>query len=95
MASAKKLIAGIREVLNLVGTALPDQNVADAIDLLDHNEWGEALSLICTQLFEYDIRISDATYSRIARLAEEMKLPKGEWAFVDTLVTKTDGNREA
>jgi len=32
------------------------ENVDDANDLLEHAEWGEALSLICTQLFEYDVQ---------------------------------------
>jgi hypothetical protein len=87
MAASRKLIAGVRDVLTSVATVLPAQDVANAIDLLDHNEWGEALSDICTQMFEYDVRISADIYAQIARLADEMELPEREWAFIRDLVT--------
>mgnify|MGYP005821798391 CR=1 FL=1 len=85
MAASIKLIAGVREVLAAVASYLP-HDVANAHDLLDHNEWGAALSLICTQLFEYDVTVSADVYAQIARLARDMELPEGEWAFISKLV---------
>lgn len=86
MTDARALIDGVRTVLEEVSAALPDENVQDARELLEHSEWGEALSLICTQLFEYDVAISGSTYDRIELLGRQMGMPPKEWTMLKKLV---------
>lgn len=78
----EQLIAGTTSILEQVSGALPVANVTDARELLEHNEWGEALSLICTQLYEYDVRIDQALYERIVDLGRSMQLAPGEWEIL-------------
>lgn len=82
----KAIIDGILGVMNEVSGCLPAENVKDARELLDYNEMGEALSLICTHLYEYNISISRDTYDKIASLARRMKMPTEEWEFLEQLV---------
>jgi hypothetical protein len=49
------VVSGIRHVLDAVGASLPAENVRDALEFLEYDEWGEALSLICTQLYEFRV----------------------------------------
>ena len=73
-------------MVEAVRCLLPDHNIRDAIELLDYREWGEALVLICTQLYEFDVTITDAHYERIQSAAERMELKESEWEFVRQLV---------
>ncbi len=41
---------------------------------LNHNEWGEALDIICTQLFEYDLCIPKSVFEKIERVGSAMDL---------------------
>lgn len=86
MSSAKSIENTIRQLINDVGFTLPPQNVADANDLLDHREWGEALDLICTQLFEYDVKVTSGVYYRIKSVGEIMKMPQATWEILKELV---------
>ena len=76
----------VRQMVEAVRCLLPDHNIRDAIELLDYREWGEALVLICTQLYEFDVTITDAHYERIQSAAERMELKESEWEFVRQLV---------
>jgi len=76
MIDTKTLIGNIRSILEEVRASLPKENIDDANDLLEHAEWGEALSLICTQLFEYDVQISAGIYERSNGLASRWKCQK-------------------
>ena len=73
-------------MVEAVRCLLPDHNIRDAIELLDYREWGEALVLICTQLYEFEVAITDAHYERIQSAAERMELKESEWEFVRQLV---------
>ena len=69
----------IRDVINDVKGKLPVENINDAHELLDHDEWGEALSLIYTQLYEYDEEISQETFEQIKLAGEKMGLDSKGW----------------
>lgn len=90
MKDSNKIISEIRSILSKVGNSLPVENIHDAEDLLEHNEWGESLSLICTQLYEYDITINQDMYEKIASLGREIDMPSKEWSVLQELVKKND-----
>jgi len=85
MIDSKLITDGIRSVLENVGGALPKENVNDAYELLEHAEWGESLSLICTQLYEYDVMITGEIYEQIERLGQQMEMSPDEWTMLKEL----------
>lgn len=89
MNSQGSLAIAIRSIVKEVAAYLPEQNVIDAYELLEHDEWGEALLLICTQLHEYNVTIRRGIYDRIALLGHQMQLPAKEWKILREHVEST------
>ena len=79
-------IAEIYAILTAVAHKLPGENVTDARELLDHDEWGEALSLICTQIYEYEVAIDLRLFERIQRIGKQIELSPSEWELLRELV---------
>ena len=77
-----KLVFLIEKVIDAVKDDLPAQNIVDARELLSHNEWGEALYLIYTQLYEYDISISKDTYQMIESAGTQMSMDRRGWEML-------------
>ena len=86
MRPARKIVNAIQVILNEVKDQLLPEDVTNARELLEHNEWGLALSLICDQLYESGLPINQTTYDKIAALSEEMGLPPHEWKFLEEFV---------
>jgi hypothetical protein len=75
--------AGISSLLEDVRSLLPEQDIAHARELLEHDEFGLALSLIATQLYEYEAPIERRVYDQIATLGREMAMPPAEWVMLE------------
>jgi hypothetical protein len=73
----------VGKVIHAVDGALPVENITDARELLDHDEWGEALSLIYTQLYEYDVKISRSVFKDIELAGNKMGLDSKEWEVLE------------
>ena len=65
----------IMTVLNDVATGFPDQTVENVRDLVEHDEPGVALSVLCSQISEYGIQISTRDRSRLTDAACLMGIP--------------------
>jgi hypothetical protein len=65
----------IMTVLNEIGTSFPDQTLENIRDLVEHNELGVALSVLCSQISEYGIQISARDRSCLADAACLMGIP--------------------
>lgn len=74
-----EIIEMVGKIIDAVDGKLPAQNIADAGELLDHNEWGVALSLVCTQLQEHDVPVSGKLFRQIALAGEKMGLGPEVW----------------
>ena len=80
----KNEVTGIvGEVIDAVDGKLPVENIVDARELLEHNEWGEALSLIYTQLYEYDVAISRTIFDQIEVAGNKMGLDRKGWEVLE------------
>ena len=86
MIDPRLLVDGIRVVVEEVRTSIPEENVRDAYEFIEYAEWGEALSLICTQLYEYDVPISNRTYEQIEWLGQQMEMAPKQWTMLKELV---------
>ena len=80
------VVSNIRKLLAQTGGQLPPTNVKDAEDLLKYGEWGEALDLVCTQLYEYRITISQELYDIVEQCGLAMNLDAEEWNYLRELV---------
>ena len=80
----KTEITGIvARVIDAVEGTLPVDNINDARELLEHDEWGEALSLIYTQLYEYDVKVSQSTFELIKSAGSKMGLDSKGWEVLE------------
>lgn len=67
---------------------LPQNDITNAKELLDHSEFGLSLGTIVTQLHEHNIEIDLVTYELIERIARDMHLPIESYSFLKELVTR-------
>jgi hypothetical protein len=66
---------------------LPDNNTADARDLIAHGEYGEALDLLCTQVYEYGVPVSSEAYKLIEECGKRMEMEESSWSYLRELLT--------
>ncbi|GEM_PF-3471445 len=88
----KKAIPKIIDVIiyELEGVLAP-RDLSAARSLNEHDEWGEALDIICTQLFEYDLCISKSIFEKIERVGSAMDLAPEMWRDIE-LISAPSGN---
>lgn len=86
MNDPRKNIEETEDILEVVKHLLPTDNVEDALELLNYAEWGAALSLICTQIYEYEVPISQSFYDEVERLGKRMELVSADWEILRELI---------
>ena len=79
-----------QELAELVAKAkvlgLPDRDVVNINDMLRYAEYGEALCILATQLYEHTIFLDADYYQLLQSVAEKLKLPEQEYIFAKELV---------
>ncbi|MDR6563436.1 MULTISPECIES: MafI family immunity protein [unclassified Arcicella] len=87
----KKLInslLGLIEVSRVLG--LNENNLENAKDYLVHNEYELCFDTIITQMYEYDIEISNEVYNSISRIGKTMNLQQDSYSFMKELIRNDD-----
>jgi hypothetical protein len=79
MMKRRQVRTNVAQLLVHVRSLLPETDANNAADLLKHDEWGEAFTLICTQLYEYDLSISQDVFELIEKTGKSMKLSPDVW----------------
>jgi hypothetical protein len=65
---------------------LPETDLRNAQEMLEHFEWGLCLDILLVQLYEYSIPI-DGEFLELAKEAmTEMKIDSDEYGFLNELV---------
>ena len=67
---------------------LPEADITNAKEFLDHHEFGLSLDTIITQLYEHNIEIDLETYDLIEDIARDMNLPIESYSFLRVLITR-------
>ena len=62
-------------VLGEIGASFPDETVRNVGELIEHNESGVALDILCSQIFEYGIELSSERRARLKDAACLMDIP--------------------
>ena len=73
----------VRELISTVTGDLTEQDVANAMELVEDNEWGIAFDLVCTQLYEYEKTVPEAVFHEIVKLGRTMNLDESLWEGLD------------
>jgi hypothetical protein len=75
----KKVAKIIDNIIDHVESVLPPDNISGARELVNCGEWGEALSIIVTQLYEYDRVITYSTMQLIESAHKLMGIQDQDW----------------
>ena len=63
---------------------LPQDDIERAEELVYVGEWAVALENLCTQLYEYDVDVSDEILRLIESLARDLGVADRYWAVLAT-----------
>ena len=70
----------VRAIFLAVEGRLPDPDTQNARGLLDAGEPGVALENLCTQLYEFDVAVSEPLLAQIRTATEAMGLASDLWS---------------
>jgi hypothetical protein len=79
------LIALIKRAKTL---GLPDHDLKDAKEFLDHNEFELCFDTIITQMYEYNTEIDHEFYELIKKIGNKMNLPLENYSFMMELIRR-------
>lgn len=79
----------LQAVVAAFSERLPQATLDSADDLIRHGEYGEALEIICTQVYEYEVPVTAKTYSEIERCGQRMEMDEASWSFLRELLVET------
>ena len=65
---------------------LPDSIIEDVKEYVDFREWGVAFNLLCEQLYEFDIAISESEWEQIENIGKALKLEDYSWIELKELL---------
>lgn len=65
----------IINVLDEIRTSFPDEIVKNVHELVEYNEAGLALDILCSQIFEYGIHLSSESSTKLKEAACLMGIP--------------------
>ena len=81
----KKVVRLLNQLIDEVKALLPRENIEDALVLMNAGEWSEVHSLICTQLYEYEVAVPEELWSLVQRSGEMLGISTDEWGFLSEL----------
>ena len=58
---------------------LPDNDIKDIDEYIDHNEQGLAFEVLCSSIQQYGLKVSDDQYQMICALGENMEMDNDIW----------------
>ena len=53
---------------------LPQGDIDSIVSLASHREWGVALENLCTQIYEYELKVPRQTFLKIEEMVKKMNL---------------------
>lgn len=70
----------MKEILLLAREmGLPNNDIRDIDEYINHNEWGLAFEVLCSSIQEYDLKASDDLYQKLCELGEKMEMGNDLW----------------
>ena len=72
MLGSDNIESRLLELLPNLAGRLPDVDLGNAKNLIEHREWGVGLETLCTQLHEHEITLTKAELDALNVLAAEL-----------------------
>ncbi|MBF0232658.1 MAG: MafI family immunity protein [Desulfamplus sp.] len=82
----EKIHTIIMQLISFLKGKLPEQDIVNAIEMLENDEFGEAFEILCTQTYEYDVKVDKQFFVKVVEAAEMMKIGKDSWGFIEEQV---------
>ncbi len=76
----------LRNLLNEVNDKLFENDIKNIAEFIDNQEWGLAYELFCTQIYEYNIPITEDFYTRISRIGKLIDVSPNTWTPLRCLI---------
>lgn len=58
---------------------LPNNDIRDIDEYIDHNELGLAFEVLCSSIQQYGLKVSDNLYQKPCELGEKMEMDNDLW----------------
>jgi len=65
---------------------LPQQDIQNAQEMVDYNEYQLGFDIIVVQLLECEIEINEPYYQLLKQTAGRLNIPAGDYIFVESLI---------
>lgn len=70
----------MKEILLLAREiGLPDNDIRDIDEYINHNERGLAFEVLCSSIQQYGLKVSDDQYQKLRELGEKMEMDNDLW----------------
>lgn len=66
-----------KEIINITNKytgQLPQSDIDSIVSLAKHGEKGVALENLCTQIFEYELKVSESDFIKLKQIADDIDL---------------------
>ncbi|UAA37617.1 MafI family immunity protein [Paraneptunicella aestuarii] len=77
----------VLKLLVNLSTKLPENDIENIRELVEHGEWGVGVELLCSQLHEHEIVINEIEFQVIKGLVADMELSSDLWMDIEYLVS--------
>jgi hypothetical protein len=67
---------------------LSERDIDNVRVLLSVGEYGVSFETLCTQLYEYEVRINPSLYERLASVGALLRLNSNTWEILKELILK-------
>ena len=58
---------------------LPENDIRDIDEYINHNERGLAFEVLCSSIQQYGLKVSDDQYQKLRELGEKMEMDNDLW----------------
>lgn len=79
-------ITKLIRILHEVKKELPSEDVKKVVELVENNEFGIAYETLCTQIYEYEVRITKKFYEMVSFYGESIKIQPSIWEPIKELI---------
>ena len=86
MKYSQSLITQLTQLLDEVKNGLSPNDFKNIAGFMENNEFGLAYETLCTQLYEYDLKISYELYEKISFCGKSIKIHPSIWMLLKGLI---------
>ncbi len=84
--SKDEIVTLLTEIILNLGTAFREVDKKEVLELAEYNECKIAVETLCTQLYEFDVKLNDDEFYKINMLSKELKLDSKYFDWLKELI---------